>query len=596
MSQEQQRIESILVADCGSAATKLVLIDLVEGQYRLIAATSAPGTVCYPWQDVSIGVKAAIESMQQITGRVLLDEQQELIVPEQENGQGVDCFLVVSSAATPLRVLLAGLVGDVSLASARRAALSTYTTLAGTVSLAQPTGSSASEQTSPTMSGQSDQIHTIWHSAADLICLVGGTDGGAANPVINMVKNVIRVALYLMGEAAPPVIYAGNARLRDQVVKLLEDLTTVQATANVRPLPDAENPGPAGEEIEVLFHNRCVGAIPGIQTLEGWSEMTVLPTARSSDYVTRFCERLWKSGKPALSLDVGSTNVTLNVCEQGRPLTTIRTDLGIGDSLRAMMDQVNMCDLVRWLPFEMAEIEARDRLMNRALRPHTIPQTREDLLLVQAAVRESLRLILRDSLPGWVGRLDQDEWMIPPCDPIIACGQALTGAPYPGHVILMLLDALQPSGINRLYLDEFNLMASLGIVGAVEPLAMVQTIRNGGLTFLGTAIVPVGHARAGETALAIKSKDKANPMQINVAWGSLEVIPAQACRSGVELELRPARGLDIGSGAGQETTLVYTGGTVGLVIDARGRPLEIARSPQSRIEQMGRWLWTMTGV
>ena len=45
-----------------------------------------------------------------------------------------------------------------------------------------------------------------------------------------------------------------------------------------------------------------------------------------------------------------------------------------------------------------------------------------------------------------------------------------------------------------------------------------------------------------------------------------------------EVEVTPARHFDIGEGKGQKITKGVTGGVVGLVIDARGRPLDLGGS------------------
>ena len=51
-----------MVADIGSAYTRLVLIDLVEGQYRLIASSRAHTTAEPPLNRVSLGLDHAAQS------------------------------------------------------------------------------------------------------------------------------------------------------------------------------------------------------------------------------------------------------------------------------------------------------------------------------------------------------------------------------------------------------------------------------------------------------------------------------------------------------------------------------------------------------
>jgi hypothetical protein len=588
MSETQKQLESILVADCGSTTTKVVLLDIVEGQYRFIAYAESLSTSNAPWEDVSVGIADAIRTLQVTTGRTILDHENHLIIPERTDGGGVDRLLVVSSVAPPLRVILAGLTRDVSLASARRAALATYTTIEDVVALEQ-----GLVQGQPRT--DDEKINAIWHKAPDLVLLVGGTDGGTTAPVLEMIRNILRVALYLMGENAPPVLYAGNTELRDEVSQLLEELAPLQITDNVRPLSDVENIGPAHEEIELAFYERKIKLVPGMDVLAEWSSSPVLPTARAADYAIRYCERTWESSKPALGVDIGSASVTINVCHRGQPLTTLRSDLGVGHSLTLLLEQIDMRDILRWLPFEISESQARDRLMNKALRAHSIPQTRQDILLEQAVAREALRLTLRDSLPGWVGQggAPMEENMIPPCEPLIASGGVLTHAPYHGHAALILLDALQPTGITTVYLDEYNLIPSLGMAATVEPLATVQTFRNSGLTFLGTIVVPIGRALPGESVLTISPVDKASSIRSEVTYGSLEAIPFQFFEPGTMLELTPAAGFDIGRGRGKSLQIEYKGGTVGLIVDARGRPLEFDDDLQVQRQRMDYWLWEM---
>ncbi len=587
MSQVREQVNSILVADCGSTMTKVVLIEVVEGTYRFVTCAESPSTCDAPWDDVSLGVMTAIREVERTVGRPLLDEEGQLIYPERGDGRGVDRFLAVSSAAEPLRVIPVGLAREVSLASARRVALSTYTTIVDELSLERASDGEARTT--------DEQINAIWHGNPDVLLLVGGTDGGATEPVLAMIRNVVRVALYLMGEDAPPVIYAGNAELREAIAKLLGEEIPLHMVDNVRPRADAENIGPAAEELEVLFYEQKMRMIPGLPRLNSWSEAVVLSTARAADYTIRYCQGAWKSARPALGVDVGSASVTINACRDGWATTTVRTDLGIGHGLAGLLDQVDMADVLRWLPFSIAPSRARDRLLNKTLHPGSIPQTREELLLEQAAAREALRIAIRDSLPGWGGGSSQPEGTIPPCSPIIGGGGVLTHVPLPGYAALILVDALQPTGVSTLYLDEGNLMPALGIVAALDPLATVQTVRSGGFTFLGTVVAPVGHTRRGEAALTVKVPEGSAAGELKVMPGEIKAFPLADLKLGTEIELVPARGMDIGRGPGKSVELRYRGGVVGLIVDARGRPLRMERNSETQRERVQEWLWEMTG-
>ncbi|MGH2605835.1 MAG: hypothetical protein ACRDG5_04530, partial [Anaerolineales bacterium] len=59
-----------------------------------------------------------------------------------------------------------------------------------------------------------------------------------------------------------------------------------------------------------------------------------------------------------------------------------------------------------------------------------------------------------------------------------------------------------------------------------------------------------------------------------------------------KLSLRPERQFDVGfGGPGKAGAVRVTGGAVGLILDARGRPLELPHDPVRRREQNMKWLW-----
>jgi len=118
--------ESILVIDVGSVFTRAVLFDIVEGRYRFIACGTARTTAIAPYRNVSEGVRSALEELEKITTRVLLDEDLQLIVPRTDDGKGVDRMAAILSAGGPMRTVVVGLLKDVSVESARKLAQTTY--------------------------------------------------------------------------------------------------------------------------------------------------------------------------------------------------------------------------------------------------------------------------------------------------------------------------------------------------------------------------------------------------------------------------------------------------------------------------------------
>jgi hypothetical protein len=76
-----------------------------------------------------------------------------------------------------------------------------------------------------------------------------------------------------------------------------------------------------------------------------------------------------------------------------------------------------------------------------------------------------------------------------------------------------------------------------------------------------------------------------------VRFGQLIVLSLGQGEHG-RLTLRPEQGFDLGfGGPGKAGALRVSGGAVGLIIDARGRPLQLARDGGRRRELNQKWLW-----
>ena len=55
----------------------------------------------------------------------------------------------------------------------------------------------------------------------------------------------------------------------------------------------------------------------------------------------------------------------------------------------------------------------------------------------------------------------------------------------------------------------------------------------------------------------------------------------------------PLRNWDLGNGPGQEVSSTVRGGVVGLIIDGRGRPIQIAEDRDERLAQIAAWHQTL---
>jgi uncharacterized protein (TIGR01319 family) len=585
MSVDYRSAESILALDCGSTTTKVSLIDRVGGEYRLVARFEVSSTVEPPWNDVTAAVRQAVAELSVIAGWSLIDAHGHIIMPEHQAG-GVDVVVAVTSAAEPLRLLVAGVVRDVSLASARRALTTAYTVIDGVVSLDRRDG--GRHVVNDDLEGQ---VRLIQELAPDAIVLVGGVDGGATRPVLQVAEAVAIVCSTVGEGECPPVIFAGNAELREQVAEIMGAAGGLRAVDNVRPSLQIENPGPLQTEIEELFRFQKMERVPGYRTLASWSPVQVVPAAKAFADSVRY---LAASGSiNVLGVDVGGASTTVAAVIDGELDLAVRGDLGLSYNAASLLDHVGVESVMRWLPSEVEPAEVLNGLYNKAYRYRTLPQTRQDLLLEQAVAREVLALAVDTLRRRWRAGLSYPQaGLLPKFHLIVGSGGVLAHAPNYGQAALVLLDALQPVGVSGLAIDKMGLLPSLGAVALVNPLAASQVLDQDALVSLGTVVAPMGSAREGDVALTFKIEyEDGRSLEVEVQYGSLEVIPLAVGQTAM-LELRPTRRFDVGLGTrGQAGTTRVEGGVIGIVIDARGRPLPIARDPDEQRAKMQRWLW-----
>jgi len=569
------QVGSILLVDCGSTTTKAVLFELADGQYRMVSRSQAPSTIGAPWRDITAGIYHAVEQISQISGREIVDPDGRLILPERGGGQGVDLMAATVSAAPPLRVVAAGLSSEISLASARRAVRATYCRLVDQIAVDE----------SPRRK-DSQWLQAVQAARPEVILLVGGVDGGEARPVLEMAR-LMALAVQLDTER-PPMIYAGNAALRTQIASLLGDQVELRAVDNVRPSLDQENLTPVGTELAHIFGQTVMSQLPGLSLLKQWSNSEPLPTAQGFGQVIRYLDHLCnKPRHGVLGIDLGGMTTTVAAARDGQFSLTVLTELGMGSNLGNLLRQVPLEQLVRWLPEETPPNRVSHLLMNKSLRPWTVSHNMEELMIEQAAARELLTLALVEARQGWPLRGRQQS---PVVNEIVGSGSTLCHAPTPGHAALMLLDTVQPAFFtSRLVLDKTGVLPAVGALAAIQPAMAAQILEQDGLLDLGSAISPVGLGRHGEKVLSFKVRSALGTYEGDVRFGSLEriIVP-----TGVKatLELRPSSHFDLGMGPGRGVEIKTWGGVLGIVIDARGRPLIWPEKPEQRQRAIRRWL------
>jgi hypothetical protein len=440
----------------------------------------------------------------------------------------------------------------------------------------------------------SEKIDLILSVNPDLILVTGGTDGGATESVLQLIDLVGVAAEQIPPLDRPRIVYAGNRSLSASVVERFGDRFHVDLSPNVRPSLGIEDLSQARLHISDAISEVRATRVSGFEELNRWSGGNLLLSADAFGRVIKYLSRIYEPEKGVLGVDVGANQTTIAAAFEGDLRLTVNTDLGLGAPLPALLEGGGLSRILRWLPTEISPTKVQDYIYNKSLNPSVIPAEIEDLHIEFALTRELIRTALQRARTGWPsGKNIKSTWLLPAIEPIIISGAVLARAPRPGYAALALLDALEPTGISTLVLDPHSLTPALGATAGPLPMVTVHLLESGSFVSLGTIVSPVGRARAGRKILRVQlERDQVGEDIVgDIRMGQLVTLPLKQGEN-ARLTLRPERGIDVGfGGPGKAGALRVAGGALGLIIDARGRPLNLPKEPDRRRELNEKWLW-----
>ena len=565
-----QDVGSILAVDFGSVTTRAVLIDVVDGAYRMIARAEERTTDGFPAFDLDIGLDRVLRQLTEITGRRFRDETGVIISPERPDRSGVDLFAITASLGKPLQAVIVGLVPDVSIASALRAISGTYIEVRAMLTLDDKRD-------------QEEQVNAVALSYPDVIFIVGGTEKGAERSLMRLAE-VVRLSVSLINKSRRPiVIYAGNSTLREPLEAIFGNLTTFIVAENIRPSLKEERLDSARLKLGDAFNEYKESRDKAFTSLSNMSQTGVLPTAQG---YTILADYLGKTQDGGIALvDMGSSNSTFAYSSgKGDLISSIRADLGLGHSAPELLAELGADAIREWLPFYISTTELTNYAYNKLLRPQTIPLSLRELYIEHAFLRAGIRAMITRANP---------EWELSPMtvSRLVMGGAALTKTGHPAYDALLVLDALQPVGVVELLQDPFALIPAMGAIAPYAPDAVVQLLDNDNLPTLGTAIIPTGNIRKDRTAIHITIIEEGQRLRYSVDGGHIFVYPVQIGQT-IEVRLRCSGGITINGK--RRLRIKIEGSAMGLMIDARPRPLQLG-DVANRAVIMPKWVHEATG-
>ena len=585
------KINSILATDCGSTTTKAILIEKHDDEYRLIARGEAPTTVETPVENVTKGVLNAVAEVEELTNKKILRDGR--IIKPQNGDKGIDIYISTSSAGGGLQMMVAGVVRNMTAESAERAALG-----AGAIVM-DVIASNDSRMVH-------EQVERIRQLRPDMILLSGGIDGGTVSHIAEL-SEIIRAAdpkARLGITYQLPVIYAGNKDARDVVKNILNEKVALDMVDNIRPVLERENLMPARLKIQELFLQHVMAHAPGYKDLMSWTDAPIMPTPGAVGAMIQTVAD--EENIQVVGVDIGGATTDVFSVFKGVFNRTVSANLGMSYSIANVLAEAKLENITRWLPFPIDEKKLRNRIKNKMIRPTTIPQTLEELIIEQAVAREALRLAFDQHKSLAVGlkgvqqqRTISDAFAqthtgstlvdMMSLDMIVGSGGVLSHAPRRSQAAMMLMDAFLPEGITKLAVDSIFMMPQLGVLAQVNKEAAMQVFHRDCLINLGTCISPVGTSSEGKSCMNIEivMNDGSN-IQKEIKFGQMLVIPMPDSAT-AKVIIHPKSGFDVGTGNGKRLETEVNGGVVGIIIDARGRPLQLPQDSAKRVSKLQEW-------
>ncbi len=542
-----------LALDVGSAFTRAFLFDGVEGQYRLIAVGQAPTTAGPPVRDALVGAEQAIVDLQNLAGVHLLDEDGGLIVPTSSTGEGVDTVVGTVSCGRPLRVVVMGVLPELSVASARRIVAGAYVDV---VEVFTATDAATPEE----------QVERLVEAYPDIVILAGGTDQGARHAVAAHVDLLLWAVRLWPLVQRPWILFAGNQALGEAVQKRLGAHYEVRLAPNVRPSITQENLTPAREAFLDIFRLLWAARTPGLEDLHLLTRGRFTLSTYGFARLARYMHRLYAPRGTMLAVDLGAAYTT---AVWGR-LDSPRHETwpwGLGRGLAPWEGRQDFIDAVTaWAPLERVggkEGSVADFVHWKRWHPHTLPMDEAGVDLEETLARVLLQQVRQRTI-GRGGRVDF----------VLAAGGVLSSAPTPQRALLTLLDGLQPVGLTTVVVDYAQMASVLGVLAEVNEYVVVQVVGSAAFTPLATTLAPVWRGRVAadrpiaEVTLAYSNGEETTA---SLLPGTLTRLPLAPGRR-AELRVQPARGVDVGAGPGEPLRRDVIGSLLGVVLDARGRP------------------------
>jgi hypothetical protein len=301
---------------------------------------------------------------------------------------------------------------------------------------------------------------------------------------------------------------------------------------------------------------------------------------RAGDLVTRFIAR--RRNQAVVSISAGDGVVVHHAAGETGD-TLVRPEFDLAHNIRSAL-ALDTRAVAQWLPFAISSEDVAHWVLNRALRPFSVVASTRDALIESALLTAFLR---ENAGPNVDTAVD-----------LIIGGRPTGGWRSAGIAVLALLNALQPTpatGVVEIVLDVDGLLPAAGALGEKSPALAAGSVELDLLQPTACVIVVTGTGSEGDLAVRGQLRSGSDEaVRFTVPYGSIHRLPipeGQEATLTLSCEPRFSIGGHPSSDEvvfGRETPL--RGSELGVIIDARGRPLSVVTDPTLQAARVSTWL------
>ena len=360
--------KSVLLIDIGSTFTKACAIDLENEE--LIASVISPSTVN---TDVCEGIDDVIDLLNKAIHKKIAYTHR----------------LASSSAAGGLRMVVVGLVPDLTSEAGRLSAL----------------GAGAKVISTYSYKLNKNELREIENLSPDIILLVGGTDGGNEETILWNAKILTKINLYA------PFIIAGNKVVAYEIKDILNSSgKDAFITGNVLPEIGVLNVEPVRVMIRKIFIDRIIVS-KGFEKVKKTIDGILMPTPAAVFEAVKLLSKGTDSKEglgELVAVDVGGATTDVYSMADGHPahdgtilkglpaphdMRTVEGDLGLRSNAVSILREIGEQRLLQNIGINNIDLKKITRDLSQ--KTDKIPASKTDKAVDVGLARSAVHLALK---------------------------------------------------------------------------------------------------------------------------------------------------------------------------------------------------------